>query len=168
MTNEQKAQQIIEENLYMTISVATKDGDPWISNLFYSVDKKYNFYWYSSKDSNHSKILKENPTAAISIFNSTAKGDDADAVYMKAKVEEITDKLELIKGLTTYGKKMLRTGFAESKAQIERFVNQHNDFEGVSKLRLYKATPVKSWKLAPSEEFNGKYIDGRIEIDLIT
>ncbi len=55
MTNEQKAQKIIEDNLYMTISVATKDGDPWISNLFYSVDNKYNFYWYSSKDLLHQK-----------------------------------------------------------------------------------------------------------------
>ncbi len=61
---------------------------------------------------------------------------------------------------------MLATGFTESKAQIERFVKQYKDFQGVSKLRLYKAVPIKVWKLAPSELFNDKFVDSRIEIDL--
>lgn len=168
MTNEQKAQKIIDENLYMTISVATKDGDPWISNLFYSADKKYSFYWYSSKDSNHSKILKENPIAAISIFNSTAKGDEADAVYMKATVEEVSDKLELIRVLVIHGKRLFKHGFIDSRKSLDKFIKEYKDFQGISKLRLYKATPTKIWKLTPPEMFNDKYIDRRIEIDLNT
>lgn len=32
----------------------------------------------------------ENPTIALAIFNSTAVGDDVDAVYIKAKAYEIT------------------------------------------------------------------------------
>lgn len=83
MTNEDKVKKILKNNLYMTISVATKKGDPWISNLYYAYDKDYNLYWYSPKNSVHSKIIAQNPQVAFAIFNSTATGDDVDAVYIK-------------------------------------------------------------------------------------
>lgn len=81
MDNNEKARKIISENLYMTISVASKQGDPWIANIYYAVDSDYNFYWYSPTNSHHSTLIRENPVIAISIFNSTAVGDDVDAVY---------------------------------------------------------------------------------------
>jgi len=166
MNNNEKARKIISDNLYMTISVASKQGDPWIANIYYAIDSNYNFYWYSPTNSLHSTLVRENPLIAISIFNSTAIGDDVDAVYIKANVEEVTNKVEIIKGLTIYGSKMLATGFADTKAQIQRFTKQYKDFQGISKLRLYKATPIKVWKLAPSEMFNEKFVDSRIEVDL--
>ena len=58
---------ILQENLYMTISVASKDGDPWIANLYYVYDKNYNFYWYSPKNSLHSQRIKENPTVVLAM-----------------------------------------------------------------------------------------------------
>jgi len=96
--NKQKIDQILKENLYMTISVASKDGDPWIANLYYAYDKDYNFYWYSPKDSLHSQRINENSRVALAIFNSTTVGDDVDAVYIKAKAYEITKKSDLVKG----------------------------------------------------------------------
>jgi len=164
--NNIKAKEIIRKNLYMTIAVSSKDGDPWIANIYFACDDKYNFYWYSSVNTLHSALLKENPIVAISVFNSTAVGDDVDAVYIKANVQEVSSKLGLVKGLSVYGKKMLKTGFAESKIQVQRFIKQYKDFQGISKLRLYKATPIKVWKLAPSEMFNEKFIDSRIEVNL--
>lgn len=166
MTDKEKARKIINKNLYMTISVSSKHGEPWIANIYYAIDSRFNIYWYSPTNSLHSKLIRENSNIAISIFDSTAIGDNVDAVYIKANALEIKDKLEIVKGLTVYGKKMLATGFAQSKAQIERFVKQYKDFQGVSELRLYKAIPVKVWKLAPSELFNDKFVDSRIEIDL--
>ncbi len=167
MDNKKKAIQIINENLYMTISVATKQGEPWIANVYYAVDLNYNFYWYSPTNSLHSTMIRENPIIAIAIFNSTAIGDDVDAVYIKASVKEVVKSMEIIKGLTVYGKKMLKSGFVHKKAQVEKFIKQYKDFQGISKLRLYKASPIKIWKLAPSKIFNGKYIDSRMEIQLI-
>ncbi len=166
MNNNEKARKIISENLYMTISVASKQGDPWIANIYYAVDSDYNFYWYSPTNSHHSRLIRENPVIAISIFNSTAVGDDVDAVYIKANVEEVSNKIDILKGLTVYGKKMLATGFVDTNVQIEKFTKQYKDFQGISKLRLYKATPIQVWKLAPSEVFNEKYVDSRIEVQL--
>ncbi|MBN1618846.1 pyridoxamine 5'-phosphate oxidase family protein [Candidatus Dojkabacteria bacterium] len=166
MTPEEKAAKIIKDNLYMTISVASKKAEPWAANIYFACDKQYHFYWYSPIDSLHSSIIRDNPNIAISIFNSTAVGDEVDAVYIKAKALEVNDKMELIKGLTIYGKRMLSTGFATTKAQIGRFIEQYKDFQGISKLRLYKATPIKIWKLAPSVVLNDKFVDSRIEIKL--
>ncbi len=85
MNPTQKVKQIIKENIYMTISVSTLKGDPWIANIYYACNSKYNFYWYSPISSVHSKTININPKIAIAIFNSTAVGDDVDAVYIKAK-----------------------------------------------------------------------------------
>lgn len=152
----------------MTISVADKQGEPWIANIYFTYDNRFNFYWYSPKDSVHSKYIRENPQIAISIFDSTAVGDDVDAVYIKAKAVEVTNKIDLVKGLTIYGKKMLDTGFANSKKQVTKFIKKYRDFQSVSKIRMYKAVPEKVWKLAPSEMFNDKFVDSRIEVDIIS
>ncbi|PWU24078.1 hypothetical protein C5B42_00690 [Candidatus Cerribacteria bacterium 'Amazon FNV 2010 28 9'] len=160
-----KVDKILEENLYMTISVASKGGEPWIANLYYVYDGDYNFYWYSPKDSLHSQRIKENPTVALAIFNSTAIGDDVDAVYVKAKAVEITDKKELVKGMVLYAKKMIKTKFA-NKANADKFIKQYGDFQGLSKLRMYKAVPEKFWKPAPVEMFNEKFVDSRVEVKM--
>ncbi len=48
----------------------------------------------------------------------------------------------------------------------KKFINQSNDFLGLSKLRMYKEIPEKFYKLAPSEMFNDKFVDSRIELNL--
>jgi len=167
MDNQEKIEKLIKDNLYMTISVATLDGNPWIANLYYAFDSKYNFYWYSSKNTKHSNLIADNPKIVVSIFNSTATGDDVDAVYIEAQAHEVTNRGELLKGLSAYGKKMLKTGFVDGKKKMEQFVNSEKDFQGKSVLRMYKAIPTKIWKLAPSDVYNNKYIDSRIEVRLI-
>ena len=147
----------------MTISVASKDAESWIANIYYVYDKDHSFYWYSPKDSKHSKIIREN--LSIAVFDSTAVGDDVDAVYIKARSHEISDRAELIKGLTFYTQKMIKTKFANMEI-ASRILKQTGDFEGTSKIRMYKAVPEKIYKLAPSEVYNDKFIDSRIKVDL--
>jgi len=159
-----KAKKIIHDNLYMTISVCDLAGNPWIANVFFA-DGGGNFYWYSSKETRHSKLIKSNPNIAVAIFNSTATDDDVDAVYFSAQAAEVTDKQELLKGLLVYGQKMFRTKFLPNKAAVHEFVKGLADFQGKALLRLYKAVPEKMFRLAPSRMFNGKYIDSRVEVD---
>jgi len=166
MNSLQKAKQIIAENLYMTISVSSQKGKPWIANLYYVYDKDYNFYWYSPKDSQHSTYIRENPQVAISIFDSQAIGDDIDAVYIQAKAYEITAKKEILKGCFCYASKMLQTKFIGKKEEVQKFIKQYRDFQGISALRMYKAVPVKIWKLAPYKIFKDKFIESRIEVKL--
>ena len=60
---------------------------------------------------------------------------------------------------------MIKTKFI-NKTGAERFMKQYKDFEGLSKLRMYKAIPLEFYKLAPSEMFNDKFIDSRIKVDM--
>ena len=161
-----KAKAIIRNNLYMTISVSSRNGFPWIANIYFAYDKNYNFYWYSPKDSRHSRMLQTNPKIAIAIFDSTAVGDDVDAVYIEAIAYEIVKGKELITGIMTYGKKMLQTKFVNSKQAYEKFISSTKDFKKKSPLRMYKAIPLRLWKLAPSQNYNDKFVDSRIEIGL--
>lgn len=163
---EAKARKIVNENLYLTVSVCSTDGKPWIANLYYAVDKELNFYWYSPKTSLHSSIIRDNPSVALAIFNSTAIGDDVDAVYVQANAHEVTNKVELLTGLRVYAQKMLRTGFVASTKMAGRFMKQYQDFQGLSKLRMYKAVRERVWKMAPSEVFNDKFVDSRVELQL--
>lgn len=163
MNLKEKTDKILQENLYLTISVATKNGVPWIANLYYAYDENYTFYWYSLKNSLHSKTIRENPSVALAIFNSTAVGENVDALYIKAKAYEIDSKTEIIKGLVLYAAKMIKTKFA-NKLSATRFIKQYKDFEGLSKLRMYKAVSEKFWKPATAEIFNGKFTDSRVEV----
>jgi uncharacterized protein YhbP (UPF0306 family) len=54
-----KVKEIIADNLYMTLSVSTMDGEPWIASLYFACDQEYSFYWYSSKYSIHSQYIKK-------------------------------------------------------------------------------------------------------------
>ncbi|MBD3280603.1 hypothetical protein GF389_03710 [Candidatus Dojkabacteria bacterium] len=164
--DKEKAIKIISDNLYTTVSVKDEEDTPWIANLYFVHDSKFNIYWYSPKNSRHSRAIEKNPTVAFAFFDSTATGDDVDAVYMQAKAYVITDMKELLHGMMEYGKKMLRTKFVNSKQAMEKFAKQYTDFKGDSPLRMYKATPTKIWKLAPSDVYNDKYVDSRIEINI--
>jgi len=166
LDNLHTVQKILDENLYMTISVSNSNGNPWIANLFYVYDKNYTFYWYSPKNSRHSHIIRTNPDVALAIFDSTATGDDVDAVYIQANAYEVSSKSELLKGLTLYGKKLLGTHFIRSYKAIEMFIKRYQDFKGGSPLRMYKAVPKKVWKLAPSKAYHEKFVDSRIEVPL--
>lgn len=165
MSDKEKVDKILQENLYMTISVASKIGDPWIANLYYVYNTDYNFYWYSPKDSDHSQIIKENPTVALAIFNSTAVGEDVDAVYIKAQAYEVSNKSELIKGLIIYTAKMVKSKFI-NKSNATKFITKYKDFQGLSKLRLYKAIPEKFWRPAPVKIMNDKFIDSKVEVKM--
>ncbi len=166
MTIEEKTKQILDDNLYMTLSVSSKAGEPWIANAFFAYDKKLNLYWYSSKETKHSHYIKENPNVALAIFNSTAVGGEVDAVYIKATASEVSSQSELLHGLHIYGSKMLQTGFIKRGNVFEKFVNGISDFLGESVLRLYKATPQEIYKLAPSQIVNDKFVDSRIPVDM--
>lgn len=145
----------------MCVATATKTGEPWISQVYFVTDKTGNFYWYSSINARHSKIIAENSNVALSIYDSNAVGDNVYALYMKAKCTMVTSGKELIPILALYAKKMLKTGFVNSRRELATFAKNVKDFLGNSELRLYKAVPYEVSKLSASKMYNGKFIDRR-------
>ena len=153
----EKAKEIIEGNIYMTIATASKNGHPWISPVFFAYDRNYTLYWVSNKDSLHSRLIRKNPKVAIVIFDSRVPEGEGDGVYFEAKAEELASKNEIIHAMEVMGKRVTKDEFRIKKI---------GKVTGKGVWRIYKATPTKVSKLTEGELLNGQYVDKRIEIKL--
>lgn len=158
---EEKAKNIIANNLFMTISTATPDGEPWVTPVFYAHDKNYTLYWYSAKNTKHSQLIERNSKVAIAIFNPHASEEEAGGVYIVAKAYEVTED-ELPHVLNLYFSKATTKDLEEKKA----LMRNKQDFLGKSILRMYKAIPEKAYVSNDAEKWNGKWIDSRSEVIL--
>lgn len=157
MKYEEVAKQIIANNIYMTIATASKNGSPWISPVFFAYDDDFNLYWVSNKESKHSMLLKENPQAAIVIFDSTAPEGEGDGVYFEVVVNELENEAEITKAMDVLGKRV---------SQNEFRVKEISEVTKTGVWRIYKAIPKNISKLTEGKIVNGQYIDQRADIDL--
>ena len=85
------ARRVIDENVYMVLGTADAAGRPWVSPVFYGVERYRDFYWVSAPDVVHSRNLAERPELSIVVFDSRAAvgtGDET-AVYMAGSAAEI-------------------------------------------------------------------------------
>lgn len=154
MTNIQKAKQIIEKIIYITLATCSKNGQSWNSPLYTVHDKNYNFYWASPKNTVHSRNIRENANVFIVIYDSTAPEGTGEAVYIKAKVFEMNDKKEV--------KSILKTHYGKT----DKHYTKVEEFLGSYPRRFYKAVPEKAW-INGDGEVDGNYVDIRIEVDLL-
>lgn len=76
-----------------TLALATcgADGGPRSAPLFYVADDGLRLYWFSSSSSEHSRNLKKNPSAAVTIFRPTEKWREIRGVQMRGTVSVVTD-----------------------------------------------------------------------------
>lgn len=154
MTEKQRTDNILKNNLYLTMATATKSGHPWISPLFYVHDQHNRLYWYSRKTARHSKLLMCNHKVAVTIFDSHAVGDAVDGLYIQGRAREVSPK-ELKNVLPLYTKKLYAKILDKTK-------HNPSDFMKESPLRMYVAIPEKLWLVGPAGSYKGKYLDTRI------
>lgn len=150
-SNNEVARKIVSDNIYMTIATADKNGEPWISPVVFGYDKNYNFYWFSDKDSKHSRLIKQNNRVAVIIFNSKASEGTGDGVYVVGGASEVSEK-ELGHAISTHAD---RFGSTQPK----------EEFMGDSPLRFYKIVSEKFWKLNDPVKVKGHFVDYRLEVD---
>lgn len=150
MDPKQVAKKVIAENLFMVL--ATSDQNiPWVSPVFYATGDNKTFYWHSAKNTKHSHIIAQNPHLAVVIFNST--NPEIPGLYMKGKAEEVTDKEEIVQGISLLFGKALKD---EDKRQ--ELIEHPEDFQDEARLRVYKFT-VEEFYLSNSERWNDKWVD---------
>ena len=149
----ERARQIIERILYITIASVGEDGLPWNTPVYSSFDERYTFFWVSSPESQHSKNIKANPDVFLVIYDSTVAEGTGEGVYIKAKAYEMSDESEITKALmSAYGRKNKEPRSA-------------HDFLGNNPHRVYKAIPEKVW-MNTDEKIEGHHVDKRVEIEL--
>lgn len=152
---EEKAKQILQKILYITIASATKNGMPWNTPVYSAFDESYNFYWASDKNGQHSKNIQENPNVFLVIYDSTAAEGTGVGVYVKAKAYEITNEQEILHGLKTLDSRVGKT----KERHAEHFLGDYPR-------RIYKAVPETFW-VNGIGNINGNYIDTRVEVNLL-
>lgn len=145
-----KAKDILAKIRYATLATVTPEGMPWNSPVAHEIDKNYNIYWFSDKENQHSKNLRNNPRVFIVIYDSTAP--EGEGVYMEADVIELSDADEINK---------IRN------AKKGKEINDAENFLGGAVRRCYKATPSRMW-MNDAEVRNGDFIrDYRVEVNLL-
>ena len=147
----EKVRNILRTVPYASIATITPEGRPWNTPVAHEVDENYVIYWFSDKENQHSKNVRQIPRAFIVIYDSTAPEGEGEGVYIEADVEELEDADEINKIRNT--KKM-------------KVVDDATEFLGDAVRRCYKATPKRMW--INEAEMNGDVFirDYRVEIQL--
>lgn len=113
-----------------TLALATlaSDGSPRVTPLFYLPEDDLRVYWFSSAASEHSRSLRRNPAAAVTVYRPTERWREIRGVQMRGTASAIGDR-------------KLRRVIAESYA--ERFGLGKFLEAGMARSRLYVFQP--SW-----------------------
>lgn len=155
---DEKAKRILTNNIFMTLATVDTDGQPWSTPVFYALDQKYNFYWYSRKDTRHSQNIQINNKVSVSIFSEEGR-DRLTGVYIEGIAQELKEE-ELPIATKIYAEKAASS--EEEKVQLTTV----EDFIEESPLRMYKFVPTKIYISVDATKWNGKWIDIREEVSL--
>jgi len=153
----QRAKEIIQKIIYITIATADDKGQPWNFPVYSAFDEKYNFYWNSWKENQHSKNIAVNPKIFLVIYDSTVPEGTGEGVYIQAKAQILTNEKEIERA---------RALLEKRKTKPSDKLRSSKEFLGNYPRRVYKAVPEKVW-MNGEGDIDGNYIDIRTEIDLL-
>ncbi len=148
-----RAKEIIEKILYITIASVSKDGEPWNAPVFSAYDQDYNFYWGTYKDSQKAQNIRHDGKVFLVIYDSTVPSGAGEGVYIKATAKELSEPAEV------------RQAFDLLKARHTAPFWEFAAVQDGGPIRLYRATPERAWMNDDGQK-NGFYIDVRTEIKL--
>lgn len=124
-----------------TMYLATYDGRPWVSTVFYAVDEKFNFYCIGPPESRHNKAIKKYKHVSFAIAASNQKTTDkkigvqvegiADEVNSRNKIKIIlalwnkfNPGFESVINLPSMIKKLISSHVYEIKPRYIKFFNE--------------------------------------------
>ena len=89
----------------LVLSTASKGGEPWVSNVYYSVDSNLNLFFVSPSDTRHIEHLEHNPKVAFSVvwFNPNNLVDRK-GIQGQGTCERIEEPEEIISLLKNHAK----------------------------------------------------------------
>ncbi len=153
MNNSQKAQSIVANNNYLNLATITKEGHPWNSPVVYVYDKKLNFYWFSWKENQHSKNIRDHHQVFATIYDSQQPLGTGQGLYLQGQAKELTNPVEMLIGVTLMYKKLRK-----EKRDVKEFLHGYPR-------RVYRFTPEKVW-INEDGDIKGNFIDIRVEVEL--
>ena len=152
----QKAKNIIESNLYCSLSTCSTEGEPWISPLLFVYDDDWNLYWSSAIISQHSQNIYSNAgKVAIAIYGSPIPEGTGQGLYLTGTAQEVENPEVAEQIIRWVGE---RTGKPNPKIAA--------DYLGNSPRRFYTFTPQNVWVTGERILSNGQLVDTKIILNL--
>ena len=150
-----RADDILRRNRFCVLATSTPDGIPWATPLFFNYSPDYTIVWESAWDAHHSKLLRQNPRAAIVVTDEDElMGLYFDCRAAEAEAEDIAVALDHLK----HG----------PHRKTEHADRTPDDYVGDRPLRLYVARPVSTYVMTGNRLVDGYLIDERVPINLVS
>ncbi|BAY60861.1 hypothetical protein NIES22_09210 [Calothrix brevissima NIES-22] len=150
-----KAQNLLINNIYCTLSTCSPAGEPWASPVFFAYDEHWYIYWISAIVSQHSQNIYHNSgRVAIALFNSSVAQGSAEGVYLSGAAAEINaDDIQ----------KTMKLLEKRANKQLNRTVA---DYLHDSPRRIYQFQPQQVWLTGNRLAVGNQLVDTKIEISL--
>jgi hypothetical protein len=149
------AKRVIDTNRYMTIATVGQDGRPWVTPVYFSPDRYRDMFWISEPDAQHSRNIATHPEVTLVVFDSSVPIGGAEAVYMRAHAEEVTEPTP----------EDCEAAFRQRFEEIKTFTPE--GLQPPAPLRLYRASVEQHWVLIRgSDPVWGRGIASRLEVSL--
>ncbi|GAA4607624.1 hypothetical protein BJY16_006427 [Actinoplanes octamycinicus] len=81
---------LLGEHRYLVLGTADADGNPWATPVFFAADGVQRIVWVSAPGSRHSRNIAVRPTVSITLFDTRVPVGQAEAVYLEATAEVIS------------------------------------------------------------------------------
>jgi hypothetical protein len=148
---ELRASAITHSICYATLSTVDAAGNPWNTPVSAVYDDNFNVYWFSDRESQHSRNVRGNGKVYIVIYNSTwPEGTGGQGLYLQSEACEVRDLKEIRKACRLKD---------PDRDKPERFM-------GDNIRRVYKASPIRMW-INEIEMDGSRFIrDYRVEVAL--
>jgi nitroimidazol reductase NimA-like FMN-containing flavoprotein (pyridoxamine 5'-phosphate oxidase superfamily) len=149
--HDNRTSEILKTIKYATIATVSKGGKPWNSPVRHVYDEDLNIYWFSDKENQHSRNVRENEDVFIVVYDSTVPEGKGEGVYIQAKAYEVSDPEEIRLA------RRLKKG---------PDMDTPDDFMGDAVRRVYKAVPEQIWMNDAEIKARLFIKDYRVEINL--
>lgn len=149
------AREILQNNIYCTLSTCSPEGQPWVSPVFFAYDAEWNLYWSSAIAAEHSQNLAHNHgQVAIAIFDSKGPEGTVRGLYLMGTAGELNrDRVESVMTLL-----MTRAGKAVYRTPA--------DYLDESPRRIYHFQPQKAWITGDRVAIGNQLVDTKIAINV--
>jgi uncharacterized protein len=82
----QDALELVRSAHTLALSTTGEDGAPRIAPLFYIADEHLRLYWFSEPRSEHSRNLKRDPRAGVTVFRETSRWQEIRGAQLRGRV----------------------------------------------------------------------------------
>lgn len=87
--------EVLEGTYLMSLATVDESG-PWVSDVVFVTNEKFEIFWFSRTDARHSVAITKNPKVAGSITKSTNQGEENVGIQFEGIAEKVDgDILEM-------------------------------------------------------------------------